>query len=204
MSLEIIMSSHYLQMLAFKKEELDVERGDASAYTDTPTHSIKAVAASARRFLDRTATRTSLLAQHADAALPCSPPYTSASEHNAVLNGLRFELDSYLHEPRAEPFKRVTQDSGSCHIIWCDPLRYWTVCMHPRFSSQFSLVRVGCREEVSLPLSTRDGCPSSASFCGSLRAAVFFEQGDVHPSPEPYQPRSHGGAPNPQVFIPFQ
>ena len=104
-SLEMIISSHYLQMLMFKKEELDVEQGNTSAYTNTPTYSIKAIAASARHFLDRTTTQTSLLTQHADAALPCSPPYTGASKHNAVLNGLWFELDSYLHEPRAEPFK---------------------------------------------------------------------------------------------------
>ena len=112
---------------------------------NTPVHSVKAIAVSSKRFLDRTTNRTSLLAQRADVtALPHSPPRTNISERDVVLDGLQLELDNYLHEPWVEPFKSVIHSLGSCHVIWCDPLRYWMVCMHPHFDSQFLPVHVGC------------------------------------------------------------
>ena len=88
-------------MLVFKKADLEIEQGGTSAYTDTPMHSVKAIAVSLKRFLDRTTNWTSLLAQRADVtALPHSPPHTNISECDAVLDGLQLKLDNYLHEPQ--------------------------------------------------------------------------------------------------------
>lgn len=41
------------QMLAFKKADLDAQHESLSVYTAAPTHNLKSIAASTRRFLDR-------------------------------------------------------------------------------------------------------------------------------------------------------
>jgi len=71
-----------------------------------------------------------------DTASSYSLPHPYAGERDAVLDGLDFKLDSYLHEPQMDQFKTTTQGSESDIIVgWCDPLLYWTVCILPYFSA---------------------------------------------------------------------
>lgn len=122
----------------FKKADLEFRQESLAGYTTAPAHHIKSIAASAKRFLHRNASRTLPPAQLTDAVQRHSP----AGERDAVLEVLRFELDSYLHEPLADQMKVV---SGSeYHVIWCDPLRYWAVCTLLHFDRRFSPVWIGC------------------------------------------------------------
>jgi len=137
------------------------------------------------RFLGRNMSQISPSAQPMDTASSYSLPHPGAGERNMVLNGLRFELDSYLHELQMDQFKTTTQGSESDIIVgWCDPLLYWMVCVLPYFSVFFSAVRIGHRKEVPVSLSTRDGYPPGTSICGCLRVTLFFKQRDMHPPPE--------------------
>lgn len=134
----MITDSRCAQMLAFKKADLNAQHENLSAYTAVPTHHLKSVAASTQRFLDRNTSRTPPLTQPVDPVTsPSSPLYASISEQDMVQDGLRFELDEYLHEPRMASYKKVTQGSESegYHVIavWCDPLQYWRVCFTLRF-----------------------------------------------------------------------
>ena len=143
------MDPRHPQMLAFKKADLDAQHESLSAYTAAPTHNLKSIAASTRRFLDRNVGRTPPLTQFADATTsPCSPLYANIGEHDMVLDGLRSELDSYLHEPQMATHKEVVQGSESeghhTVVVWCDPLQYWMVCIFPKFDSRFSPVCAGC------------------------------------------------------------
>ena len=122
------MFSGFPQMLAFKNADLEmVQHQDLSAYTSSPAHNLKSVSASTKRFLNRTANRTPPPIQPADTTA-CPPPHASAGGHDMVVDGLQYELDSYLYEPPMAPFKEVPQDSGAGnHVVCCDPLRYWMV-----------------------------------------------------------------------------
>jgi len=143
---DTIADSRCSQMLAFKKADLEVQCESLFAYTASPAQCLKSIAASTRRFLDRNAGRTPPPTQLSDAAtLPCSPLYADAGGHEVVLDGLRSELDSYLHEPRMPPFKVVPQGPGlGVRVVWCNPLMYWMASIFPHFNSQFSPVCVGC------------------------------------------------------------
>ena len=124
-------------MLTFKKADLKIQHENFSAYTAAPTHNLKSIAASTKRFLDRGASRTLLPTQLADDAAPPRPPlHAGAGEHGIVLHGLQRELDEYLSEAPIAAFKEVAQG----HAVWCDPLQYWTVRTFPRFNLLFSPV----------------------------------------------------------------
>lgn len=141
----MVASSHCLQMLAFKKADLEVQRESLSAYTTAPAHNLKSIAASTRRFLDRNTGRTPPPTEPANATtLPCPPLHAGTGGHEMVLDGLRSELDSYLHEPRMAPFKVVSQgpELGS-RVVWCNPLLYWMARIFLCFNSKFSPVCAG-------------------------------------------------------------
>jgi hypothetical protein len=143
MTQHFIMDSRFPQMLAFKKADLDIQRKSLSAYTRAPTHSLKSITASTMRFLDRNMSRTPPPTELADTVTSaCSPLYTSVGEHDMIQDGLKHELDSYLHEPRMAPFKKIAQDSESdghrLVVVWCDPLQYWMVFIVPWSTLQFS------------------------------------------------------------------
>ena len=134
---DTVVSSRHPQMLAFKKADLKIQHENFSAYTAAPTHNLKSIAASTKRFLDRGASRKLLPTQLADdAALPCSSLHAGAGEDGIVLDGLRRELSEYLSEAPIAAFKEVAQG----RVVWCDPLQYWMVCTFPRFNLQFSPV----------------------------------------------------------------
>jgi len=111
--------------------DLEAQRDSSFyAYTTAPTHHLKSITASAVRFLDRNTSRTSPPAQPADVTLSCPPPCAGTGERNTVLDGLHFELDCYLHEPRMDHFKATTRGSEpGIIVVWCDPLLYWQVCI---------------------------------------------------------------------------
>ena len=113
-------------MLAFKTADLKFQQ--ESSYTTAPSHNLKSITASAIRFLDHNASRTLSPAQ------PVDMLHVSMNKCDVVLEGLRFELDIYLHEPRMDHFKATTQDSESgVDIELCNPLRYWAVRIFPHF-----------------------------------------------------------------------
>lgn len=111
------MGSHKLQMLAFKVADLKAQQGSLDVYTSAPASSLKSVTTSAISFLDYDGSQSPLPAHYMD----------SGAQHDALLSGLHVELDGYLSEPRMEPFK-VT---GQATVGYCDPLRYWAVCIFP-------------------------------------------------------------------------
>ena len=197
-------SSHCPQMLAFKKADLEGQRENLSAYT-APTHNLQSIAASARRFLDRTVNRTLVPTELTDVTtLACSPLDAGVGSHDMVLDGLQLELDTYLHEPLMVPFKEVAHDSGpGHHVVCCNPLQYWMVSILSRSNQPFSPALVGRRKEVPIPFSARDGHPPGTSFRSCLRAAFLIKQGNMHSPPKPHKLRSNGSAPNPQVFVSF-
>jgi hypothetical protein len=111
-------------MFKFKAADLESQQAGLDAYTPAPTHYLKSVTASAICFLDRDATRSPSPAEHMDLD----------GERKAGSDGLRVELDSYLQEPRMDPFKVTSEGSGpGITINWCDPLRYWAVCISSQF-----------------------------------------------------------------------
>jgi hypothetical protein len=125
-------------MIEFKNADLAAQQEDLSAYAAAPIHSIMSLATSTQRFLDR---HEPWVIQLTDPAPLHStvPPYFSDG-HDAVVGGLEFELDSYLHEPL---MKHVRIDNKG-HKIWCDPLLYWAVCTFPPLNNCFSPMYVGC------------------------------------------------------------
>jgi len=127
-------------MLAFKTAELEAQRENSYAYTAAPAQYLKLISASAIGFLGQNMNRTPSLAQ------PMDVPYTDVSGHDMVLDQLNLELDTYLHEPLLKHSK-ITGIQGSeselC-VEWCDPLRYWTVCIPPHLNAHFSGIHVGC------------------------------------------------------------
>jgi len=138
------MSLRCPQLLAFKKADLEVEHGDLFAYTPAPPHHLKSMAASVKRFLGRSMNQKPWSTQPTDTTPLPSLEHTNTSKHNVVQEVLQFELDSYLHEPRMEPFKIVSQGSGQgSHVVWCDPLRYWMACILSYLNAHFSPVCVG-------------------------------------------------------------
>jgi len=173
-------------MFAFKEADLQINHESLIAYTAVPPHPLKSVAASTMRFLDRSMSRKSRPTQPMDASHSGSSAYANIRERDAVEEGLKSELKNYLHEPRADLFKTITDDQGQgSHVVWCDPLWYWmaraflypkVVCLSP--------VCIGCRGKVSVPLSPRDGYPPSASICSSMRTALLLKQGDMYSAPE--------------------
>lgn len=117
-------------MLAFKEADLQVDHESLHTYTAAPPHHLKAVVASQTRFLDRSMSRKTRPAQPTDTTQPHPLAHTETRKCDAILDGLRSELDSYLHEPLAEPFKTITDSPGQgSHVVWCDPLRYWMARM---------------------------------------------------------------------------
>ena len=118
------MDSHRPQMYAFRVADLEAEQGSLDVYTSAPTHSLKAVTASAISFLDYDGSQSPKPAHHMDSGI----------QHDAAVNRLHDELDRYLSEPRMEPSK-VT---GQATVGYCDPLRYWAVCIFPCFGGDFS------------------------------------------------------------------
>jgi len=128
--LDVIVNSCCPQMRAFKKADLEVER-ESSAYTAVPAHSLKSIAASAKRFLDRGVNRTSASTQKLAGVttLPRSPPDAGPVGRDVVLDGLRLELDTYLYEPRMDPFKKDPESDD--RVVFCDPLQYWMVRTSP-------------------------------------------------------------------------
>jgi len=143
-------------MLAFKTADLEVQQENFYAYIAAPTHHLKSISASAVNFLDHTM-------QTLSPAQPTDALYAGASQDDAVLNGLCFELDTYLHEP----VMRHSRITGTQHE-WFDPLRYWTVCIFPCFYVHFSIIHIECRKEVPIPLSACNGYPSSTSIRSCL------------------------------------
>lgn len=129
-----IPSSHYLQMLAYKKRDLMAQCESSYAYTTVPTHQLQSVAASAMLFLSHNTSQTQPQAQSADVS------YASTGGDNKVLEGLNHELDSYLSEPqmphiRYSPKEGLQENhaplGGSQTAIpeVCSPLQYWKVCV---------------------------------------------------------------------------
>jgi len=114
-------------MLAFKRADLEAQQESFHAYTAAPPQYLKSMSASAIGFLGQNMNKTPLQTQ------PMGVPYTNIGEHSIVINGLHLELDAYLHEPLLN-HSRVTRVQGSesdfC-VEWCDPLRYWMVCILP-------------------------------------------------------------------------
>lgn len=122
------MGSHGPQMLAFKTADLEAQQESLDAYTSAPAHSLKSVTASASSFLDYDTSRSPSPAQQMD----------SNVERDAILSGLHTELDSYLSEPRMDRFKTTDQTT-----VYCDPLRYWAVCIFTCFGEHLSPVCTG-------------------------------------------------------------
>jgi hypothetical protein len=112
-------------MLAFKTADLEVQQENSYAYTTAPAHHLKSISASAISFLDYNTLQSLPPAQPMDAL------YADVGRHDMVLDGLHFKLDTYLHEPLMQ-HARVSSIQGSESNIcveWCDPLRYWMVCI---------------------------------------------------------------------------
>lgn len=127
------------QMLIFKRADLEDQQKNLFAYTATPGHPLKSIAASTKRFLERGESRKLQTIQPTDAAWSHPSSNVGPTEHNMALGGLQVELDSYLHEPPVEHYKTVSlgPDLGF-GVVWCDPLRYWAVCVF--FSSNFTFL----------------------------------------------------------------
>lgn len=137
----MIVGSHSLQTLAFKTADLEVQHENLSAYTAAPVHHLTSIAASTMHFLSRS---TGQNPPSTDTA-PLHPLIYNTDGRDAVLAGLWSELDDYLRKPRAELFKTITQASESgVHVIWCDPLRYWTVRVFSCLSRDSSPAYIGC------------------------------------------------------------
>ena len=151
-------------MFVFKIADLEAHQDTVNAYTTAPAHDLTSITASSIRFLGRDMIRTQSSAQPPDA------PYTGVSERDAVLDGLRPELDTYLQEPRMKSSQVMDQGSGlgATHVGWCDPLRYWAVCEFPKCNMRFSAIRTDRRKEVSIPFSTRNGHPPGPSIRSCL------------------------------------
>ena len=127
----------FSQMLAFKRVDLEAECGSPSVYTAAPTHHLKSITASTMRFLDRNLNRHAQPMEH-------SLAYSNISDHNTVQEALQLELNSYLHEPQMDPFRRIQGPGPEIHVIYCDPLRYWMACIFSYLNVHFSPVCVEC------------------------------------------------------------
>jgi len=184
----VAMGSHRSQMLAFRTADLGAQQQSLDAYTSAPAHNLKSVTASASSFLDYDTSRSPSPAQQTD----------STVERTALLSRLQAELDGYLSERRMDRFKTIDQAT-----VYCDPLRYWAVCIFTSSGDCFSAICAGCWKEVPIPLSTCNGHPSSTGIFSILWTALFLKQGDMHPSPKPHQPTTHGSTPDHQVFLPL-
>ena len=126
----VVMGSHRPQMLTFKMADLEAQQESLDAYTSAPAHSLKSVTANARSFLDYDMSRSPSPAQQMD----------SNTERDAVLSGLHIELDHYIAEPRMDRCKVTDQTT----VAYCDPLRYWAVCIFTCFGEYFSGFYTGC------------------------------------------------------------
>jgi len=126
-------------MLAFKTAELKAQQENSYAYTAAPARYLKSISASAISFLGQNTNRTPSLAQLTNA------PHTDVGGHDMVLDQLTLELDTYLREPLLK-HSRITEIQGSesefC-VEWCDPLRYWMVCIPPHLNAHFSSIHIG-------------------------------------------------------------
>ena len=128
-------------MLAFKTVDLEIQHENLSAYTAAPAHHLTSITASTMCFLSRSTGQN----PPSTDTVPPHPLIYDINGHNAVLAGLQSELDDYLHEPQAKLFKAVTQASESgVHVIWCDPLWYWTVHVFSYLSGDPSPAYIGC------------------------------------------------------------
>ena len=81
-------------MLSFKTAELEAQL-ESQMYMMAPEHALKSINASAIHFLGRNTGRTSSIAQ----ATKTSSRYTGVGSNNINTDGLRHELDNYLHKP---------------------------------------------------------------------------------------------------------
>lgn len=133
-------------MLTFKEADLQVDRRSLLAYTAAPSHPLKSVAASTMRFLDRNMSRKPRPARPMGAPRSGSSAHADVRKRDAVQEGLQFELDNYLHEPRADLFRTIADDAGhGSYVVWCDPLRYWMACIFLRLKVvHFSPGCIGC------------------------------------------------------------
>ncbi|KAF9643552.1 hypothetical protein BDM02DRAFT_1413070 [Thelephora ganbajun] len=57
------------------------------------------------------------------------------------------------------------------------------------------------RSWTVMPFGVISSCIGCTSFCSCLREVLFVKQGDMHPLPEPHQPRPHESTPDPQVLV---
>lgn len=125
-------------MITFKNSDLTAQKEGRFAYTVTPAHPLKSIAASKKRFMDRRkppSTQPTGTTPSRHLAGACS-----VSERAAVLEGLQIELDSYLREPRMEHVRNDIEGGDA----WCDPLLYWAACTISYSDTHFSPICLGC------------------------------------------------------------
>ena len=127
-----IVSLHWSQMLTYRKMDLDVEHKRSYAYTATPAHPLGSVTASAIWFFGCDQDQIQLRAPSTDAL------YTGTCGGDKVLEGLCYELNSYLDELQMPHIRHTSQDLQINPVPvrgpWpqvCDPLWYWKVYIFP-------------------------------------------------------------------------